>query len=69
MTTPVRVKPKVHIGKVIQNAVVFNFRNLAENTVNSDTLLQSVTRLFTLLTLRSWAFVKTSEVLNCGNLA
>lgn len=49
MTTPVRVKPKVHIGKVIQNAIVFNFRNLGENTVNSDTLLQSVARLFTLM--------------------
>jgi hypothetical protein len=49
MTTTVSVKPKVHIGKVIQNAIVFNFRNLGENTVKSDTLLQSVARLFTLL--------------------
>lgn len=49
MTTTVDVKPKVHIGKVIQNAVVFSFRNLREGPVNSDTLLQSVARLFTLL--------------------
>jgi hypothetical protein len=49
MTTPVNVKPKVHIGKVIQNAVVFNFKNLAKNTVNSDTLLQNVAQLFALL--------------------
>ena len=48
MTTNVSVKPKVHIGKVIQNAIVFNFRNLNENTMNSETLLQSVARLFTL---------------------
>ena len=49
MTTTVSVKPKVHIGKVIQNAVIFNFRNLREGTVNSETLLQNVARLFTLL--------------------
>jgi hypothetical protein len=48
MVTNVNVKPKVHIGKVIQNAVVFNFRNLSENAMNSETLLQNVARLFTL---------------------
>jgi hypothetical protein len=52
MTTTVNVKPKVHIGKVIQNGVIFNFRNLREDTVNSETLLQNVARLFTLLTER-----------------
>lgn len=49
MATTVGVKRKVHIGKVIQNAVIFNFKNLREDTVNSETLLQSVARLFTLL--------------------
>ena len=49
MITTVNTKPKVHIGKVIQNALVFNFKNLAENTVKSDTLLQNVVRLFALL--------------------
>jgi len=49
MTTTVNAKPKVHIGKVIQNAIVFNFKNLAKNTVNSDTLLQNVAQLFALL--------------------
>jgi hypothetical protein len=49
MTTTVSVKSKVHIGKVIQNAVIFNFRNLREDTVKSETLLQNVARLFTLL--------------------
>lgn len=48
MTTTVSTKPKVHIGKVIQNAVIFNFRNLRKDTVNSEGLLESVTRLFTL---------------------
>ena len=48
MTTTVSVKPKVHIGKVIQNAVIFNFRNLRKDTVNSESLFESVARLFTL---------------------
>ena len=49
MTTPANVKPKVHIGKVIQNAIVFNFRNSGEIAVNSETLFQNVARLFALL--------------------
>ncbi len=49
MITTVTVKPKIHIGKVIQNAVVFSFKNSGKNAVNSDTLLQNVARLFTLL--------------------
>jgi hypothetical protein len=48
MTTTLSTKPKVHIGKVIQNAVIFNFRNLRKDTVNSESLLESVARLFTL---------------------
>jgi predicted nucleotidyltransferase len=43
------IRPKVHIGKVIRNAVVFNFKNWPGDTVNADTLLQTVARLFTLL--------------------
>lgn len=49
METPVNIKPEVHIGKVIQNAVLFNFRNPGKITMNSETLLQSVVKLFTLL--------------------
>ncbi len=49
MTTSTHLKPKIHIGKVIQNATIFNFRNLGEGPVNSDTLLQNVARLFSLL--------------------
>ncbi len=52
MTTTIKIKPKVHIGKVIQNALVFNFRNLGESTMNYDTLLESVAQLFTLLNER-----------------
>jgi hypothetical protein len=57
MTTSVSVKPKVHIGKVIQNAIVFNFRNLVENTVNSDPLIQNVAQLFTVLKERKIDYV------------
>lgn len=49
MTTTISPKTKVHIGKIIQNALVFNFKNSAGNTVNSDTLLQNVAQLFALL--------------------
>ncbi|MBN1221319.1 MAG: hypothetical protein JXM69_20515 [Anaerolineae bacterium] len=49
MVNAVNVQPKVHIGKVIRNAVVFNFRNWREGTVNTDTLLQNVASLFVLL--------------------
>ncbi|MBF8284863.1 MAG: hypothetical protein HW378_3778 [Anaerolineales bacterium] len=42
-------KPKVHIGSVIRNAVVFNFKNWRGGTMNADTLLQTVARLFAVL--------------------
>lgn len=49
MTTTGTIRPKVDIGKVIQNATVFNFKNSAKNPVNSDTLRQNVAQLFALL--------------------
>ena len=42
-------QPKVHIGNVIRNAVVFNFKNWRGGTMNADTLLQTVARLFAVL--------------------
>ena len=42
-------QPKVHIGNVIRNAVVFNLKNWRGGTMNADTLLQTVARLFALL--------------------
>lgn len=42
-------QPKVHIGSVIRNAVVFNFKNWRGGTMNADTLLQTVARLFAVL--------------------
>lgn len=50
--TTANVKNKISIGNVIRNAVVFNFRKWHKNRVNSEGLLQSVDRLFTLLSER-----------------
>lgn len=43
VTTP------VHIGIVIRNAIVFNFRNSLGGAVITDNLLQTVSRMFALL--------------------
>ncbi|MDQ3687571.1 MAG: hypothetical protein M3430_18500 [Acidobacteriota bacterium] len=43
------VTNRVHIGNVIRNAVVFNFKDSRGGAVNSDNLLQTVARLFALL--------------------
>ena len=37
------------IGKIIQNAVVFNFKNERDRAMNADLLLENVARLFALL--------------------
>jgi hypothetical protein len=43
------VTNQVHIGNVIRNAIVFNFRNSLGGAVVTDNLLQTVSRLFALL--------------------
>lgn len=43
------VKNGISIGNIVRNAVVFNFKRWHESGVNSDSLLQSVDRFFTLL--------------------
>ncbi|HEY0511845.1 MAG TPA: hypothetical protein VGH73_08075 [Thermoanaerobaculia bacterium] len=40
---------RVHIGKVVRNALVFNFRNPRGGTVSDSALLDAVDRLFALL--------------------
>ena len=45
----IKTQPRVHIGNVIRNAVVFNFKNRRGDTMNADSLLQTVARLFALL--------------------
>jgi len=43
------VTNRVHIGNVIRQGIVFDFKNLRGGTVNTDTLLQTVASLFRLL--------------------
>src|SRR5262245_28668351 len=49
--------PKVHIGQVVRNAVVFNFKNHKGAPVNTDSLLQTISRLFGLLHERDIDYV------------
>ena len=50
--TVTNVKKRISIGNVVRNAVAFNFRKWSETRVNSESLLQSVDRLFALLSER-----------------
>ena len=45
----VGIRPRVHIGQVVRNATVFNFKNWQGKPLNTDSLLQTVSRLFALL--------------------
>ena len=56
MNTP-NTQAKVHIGQVVRNAIVFNFKNWRSETLNTDSLLQTVERLFTLLGERHIEYV------------
>ena len=43
------VRRPVHIGEVIQNAAVLDLKNWRNGEVNTEDLLQTVSRLFALL--------------------
>lgn len=58
----VNVPPRVHIGHVIRNAIVFNFKNWRENIMNAESLLQTVARLFALLQERHAEYVLVGGV-------
>jgi hypothetical protein len=62
MFNTVSVHPKIHIGQVIRNAIVFNFKNWREGTMNTDTLLQNVARLFILLRERKIEYLLVGGV-------
>lgn len=40
---------RVHVGEVVRNAVVFNFKNRGDDVVNADSLFEDVERLFAML--------------------
>jgi hypothetical protein len=49
--------PRVHIGEVIRNAVLFNPENPQDLLMNSDALIETVARLFSLLRERQINYV------------
>jgi len=49
--------PRVHIGEVVRNAVIFNPDNARELAVNSDLLIETVARFFSLLRERQIEYV------------
>lgn len=57
-----RVINRVHIGNVIRQGIVFDFKNLRGGTVITDTLLQTVERLFKLLDERQVDYVLVGGV-------
>ena len=56
MSTP-DLLPKLHIGEVVRNAVLFNPANHQDKSVNIDELIQTVARFFTLLRERQIEYV------------
>jgi len=58
------IQSPVHVGEVIRNAVVFDFKNWAGDSTlaNSDSLLQAVQRLFALLDERGVDYVLVGGV-------
>jgi hypothetical protein len=56
------VQAPLDIGKVIQNAVVFDFKNLSVSPMNIDSLPQTVNQLFTLLEQREISYVLVGGV-------
>ena len=49
--------PRVHIGEVVRKAVVFNPRSHHERVMNSDFLIETVARFFSLLSERQIEYV------------
>ena len=58
----ISTRPTVHIGQVVRNAVVFNFKNWQGTSLNTDSLLQTVSRLFSLLHERQVEYVLVGGV-------
>lgn len=56
------VQTPVDIGKVIQNAVVFDFKNWSASPMNIDSLPQTINRLFDLLKQRKIDYVLVGGV-------
>ncbi len=55
--TTANILPKVHIGEVIRNGVVFNLKTARSDSVNADSLIETVAHFFTLLGERQVEYV------------
>ena len=44
-----KIRNTIHIGRVVRDAIVFNFKSSREDVVNADPLIETVDRLFALL--------------------
>ena len=55
--TTANILPRVHIGEVIRNAVVFNLKNARSDSVNADSLIETVAQFFSLLRERQVEYV------------
>jgi hypothetical protein len=51
------ISPRVHIGEVVRNAILFNPGNPQERSVNSDFLIETVASFFSLLRERQIEYV------------
>jgi len=51
------ISPRVHIGEVVRNAIVFKPANHQESSANSDFLIETVARFFSLLGKREIEYV------------
>lgn len=56
------IQSSSQIGDIIRNAVVFNAKNWSGDIVNSDSLIQSVQDLFSVLEKRKFDYVLTGDV-------
>ncbi|ETX06194.1 MAG: hypothetical protein ETSY2_18610, partial [Candidatus Entotheonella gemina] len=52
----------IHVGNVIQNAIIFNFRKHHGNMMNANSLLQSVEQLFSLLHTRDIEYLLVDDI-------
>jgi hypothetical protein len=56
-TNMARARREVHIGKIVRDALVFNFRNPRGGSVSDSSLFDTVSRLFALLEERRTAYL------------
>lgn len=57
-----RVRTNVHVGEVVRNAVVFNFKSQDGDVVNAESLFENVERLFALLHEREIGYLLVGGV-------